>query len=392
MRRGWITQRCDFYRVKKELEGFKVVWVHTASLGEFYQGKPILENIKELYPQIKVVQTFFSPSGYENVDDPLIDYKFYLPIDTKRNAEMFVRTFCPTLTIFVKYEFWPNYLLALQKYAIPCIFISATFRESHMLFKPYGKWILNILRHTHHIFVQDQKSLDILKSYHIENCSISGDTRFDKVLGNRMQGKKIAVIEAFKKESPLFIAGSSWKEDEEFLMEYLTNHRFLRSDRKVVIAPHDVSEKNIQRLRRSISGSVCYSEWDFEKGSDARVMILDTIGVLMYAYAYADIAYVGGGFSDRGLHNILEPASFGVPVLFGPKHKKFREAQAILDYGGGCELRSHKEFFDTMDRLTTDDKVKKDMSEKAERFVREHCGSSKIISDYIHTFKILESR
>ena len=370
-------------KIYEKFRDLEVVWFHAASLGEFYQGRSIIEKIKKHSPSTIVVQTFFSPSGYENIDDPLIDYKFYLPLDTKKKARNFIKKVNPKLVIFIKYEFWPNYILELHRQAIPLLFVSAVFRESHIIFKPYGRWLLHLVRFSQHIFTQDYKSLEMLKKNNIRQTSLSGDTRFDSVWELAQRGVQVSKIKNFLTEHYLFIAGSSWREDEDFLIPYIEISLKSSKNWKFLIAPHDVSEQNVAQLHAKISHAVRYSKFSGTVTPSARVMILDTIGVLRYAYTYAHIAYVGGGFSHRGLHNILEPASFGVPVFFGPKHKKFWEAEALVEYGGGDVLYHIEDFKHKLQQLMLDDVKRGGMSQKAYQFIEKGRGAAEVVWSYI---------
>ena len=378
----------DLLKNISQNEGKDIVWLHAASLGEFYQGRAIIQKIKTYYKNVKIIQTFFSPSGYESINDPIIDYKFYLPIDTPKNAKNFIKNINPKLVIFVKYEFWPNYILTLIKQNIPLIFISTVFRENQFLFKPYGRWIFHLIKQSYKIFLQDPNSLEVLRDFEVHNASLAGDTRFDTVWDNSQKSHHITKIENFCKKEYLFIAGSTWQEDEEYLMPYIEKCLRKYKNWKFIIAPHDVSPKRIRQLIKRLPQAICYS--DGIQNADSSVMILDTIGILRHAYSYADLAYVGGGFSDQGLHNILEPASFGVPVFFGSKHKKFWEAKALIQTGGGGELRIFKDFEKDLQPLMMDDEKRREMSKKTLRFITEGRGSSEKIFTYIQKNNFLK--
>ncbi|MGY8915193.1 MAG: 3-deoxy-D-manno-octulosonic acid transferase, partial [Flavobacteriales bacterium] len=300
-----------------------VIWVHTASLGEFEQGLPIIEKLKTAYPHFKVLVTFFSPSGYEvKKNTSVADLVLYLPLDTKKNARKFMELAKPTLAIFVKYEIWPNYLQELHKQQVPTLLISAIFLKRQIFFKSYGGFMRKGLHTFSHIFVQDKNSQDLLRSIDINNSTVAGDTRLDRVSEILERDNTLDFMATFKQGALCMVAGSTWPEDEAILLESINTPN---EHMKFVIAPHNIKEAHIQKLQGAITKkTILFSELDKKDTTDAEVLIIDTIGLLTKIYSYADIAYVGGGFAT-GLHNTLEPAVFGIPVLIGPEFKGFKE-------------------------------------------------------------------
>jgi 3-deoxy-D-manno-octulosonic-acid transferase len=308
----------------------KVIWMHCASLGEFEQGRPILEKLKIEYPTHKIVLTFFSPSGYEvrkNYEIP--DVVCYLPLDSKKNAEQFLSIVNPQLAIFVKYEFWPNILKALKKQDVETILVSGIFRKEQAFFNWYGGWMRESLKAFSYFFVQDENSKNLLNSIGVENVTVSGDTRFDRVFEITQQNNELDFIAKFKNNKYTLVAGSTWKEDEELLVNYINNHA--SENEKFIIAPHNIKSEEIQQLKKSITKkTVLFSEKEEKNLQDFQVFIIDTVGILTKIYSYASIAYVGGGYTKSGVHNVLEPATFGVPIVIGPNYVKFNEAIELV--------------------------------------------------------------
>ena len=320
----------------------RYIWVHCASLGEFEQGRPLIEKIREYFKQYKIVLTFFSPSGYEmrkNYDGA--DIVMYLPLDTSANAKKFLDLVRPVKVFFIKYEYWYDFLSEIDRREIPLYLASAVFQADGIFFKNdfKGRWYRNMLLKFDHIFVQDENSAQLLRSAGIKECTVSGDTRIDRVAAIALKSKDIPVIGKFKEGYPLIIAGSTWKPDEELLSEYINYY----SNVKIIFAPHEVSDSNIQRLQQMIkSPSVRLSRADINHISDYKVLIIDSIGLLSSVYKYGVVAYVGGGFGV-GIHNILEPAVFGLPVIFGPEHQKFREAADLKLLGGAWPVNNYRQ-------------------------------------------------
>lgn len=335
----------------KILENDKVIWIHAASLGEYEQGLPIMQELKKEYTNFKIVLTFFSPSGFEvKKDSPYADVIAYLPLDSKKNVQDFLNMTHPELVIFIKYEIWPNYLKELKKRAIPIFLISSIFKENQVFFKWYGRFMRQALEKFTFIFVQNKKSMELLANINIRLVEITGDTRLDRVLRIKEQDNTLSFMENFKQDNLCFIAGSTWPEDENILVDYINNHP---NNFKYVIAPHTIKNAHIKTLKQSINTSVSlYSELDKMPIENSQVLIIDTIGLLTKIYNYADIAYVGGAFAT-GLHNTLEPAVFGIPVLIGPKYKGFAEAEALVEIGGIKSIKEKKGFEQVMQEFYT---------------------------------------
>jgi len=308
-----------------------VIWFHCASLGEFEQGRPILEKLKEDNPTYKIVLTFFSPSGYEvRKDYKLADVVCYLPLDTKLNARKFLDVVQPGLVVFVKYEFWPNILKELKKRSIKTILVSGIFRKNQAFFKWYGGWMRKSLTAFNHFFVQDENSKTILNKINFTNVTFSGDTRFDRVYEITKQNNTLSFIEEFKDNKYTLVAGSTWKEDEELLINYINNEA--SESEKFIIAPHNINSEEIEKLKKSIHKKVVlFSEKENKKLANYQVFIIDTVGILTKIYSYATIAYVGGGYTKTGVHNVLEPAAFGIPIVIGPNYHKFNEAIDLVN-------------------------------------------------------------
>lgn len=340
---------------EKLAEGDKIIWIHTASLGEFEQGRPMIERIKKDLPEYKILLTFFSPSGYEvRKDFEGADCVTYLPFDTPLRVRKFLNRVNPAMAIFVKYEIWRNYLYALKSRHIPAYLISAAFRSEQYFFKYPDSWYADWLRQFERIFVQDSDSRKLLEKVGITNAVVAGDTRFDRVMAIREARREVPEIEEFKKldpDAPLLMIGSSWEADEDVYAEWVNKHR----DVRVIIAPHEFDTRRLESLKKRFTGgAVLLSE--VRKNSSLlgsrrpHVLILDCFGLLSSAYFYCDIAYVGGGFG-AGLHNINEAAVYGVPVIYGPNNKKFIEARELAESGGGLEIESKEDFNRTADML-----------------------------------------
>jgi len=373
--KAWIKGRKNFWSQLPQIENQNVVWFHCASLGEYDQGKPVMEKWKETYPNDFLLITFFSPSGYEHIVNKSIgDYTCYLPLDTKKNAQKFIQHFQPKNTFFVKYEFWINFLKATKLGGSKIYAISASFRKKQHFFKWYGGIFRKALGLFDHIFVQNQKSLDLLSSINIRNASISGDTRYDRVMQRAAVRNENVIIAPWAKDEDIFIIGSSWPDDEEIIIPYINDFK-IKS--KVIIAPHEVHSKNIERITQSLKVSYqLYTQ--IEKGEPLNpltmVLVLDCIGVLADVYQYGKIAYVGGGFGT-GLHNILEPASFGLPVIFGPKHQKFPEAHEFIERKIGKSCHENRTFFNAYREFIKEENI----NERVSTFMNEKKGATEII-------------
>ena len=366
---------------KKTVNGDTYTWVHCASLGEFEQGRPVIEEIRKKWPQSKILLTFFSSSGYEvRKNYQHADIICYLPPDLPRNAKRFTSLFKLDRVIFVKYEFWNNYISSVRDKNIPLYLISGIFRKDQYFFKWYGGFFRGMLKKFTWIYVQDEGSGKLLSSVGISNVSFAGDTRFDRVKQIVSNAKNISVIERFRGNERMFLAGSSWKPDEEIMAKYINANP---GKLKWIFAPHEIDEENLRRLIKLFTvPCVRFSEFNDET-ADARVMIIDNIGMLSSAYRYAYIAEVGGGFG-KGIHNVLEPACWGIPVIFGPEHLKFREAVGLIEAGGGVAINDFNDFKETLDRLLSDEELYRKSAESAGAFVNKNSGATaKIISEIV---------
>jgi 3-deoxy-D-manno-octulosonic-acid transferase len=359
------------------------IWLHCASLGEYEQGLPVFKELRKLYPNHKVVLTFFSPSGYEirkNTD--VADVVVYLPMDTKANASHFLDVVHPELTVFVKYDIWLNYLLELKKRKLKAILISALFRSNQLYFKTYGAMMREALSAFEHIFVQDKNSWELLKSSNFDNIAIAGDTRFDRVSDQLKQDNTLPFIEKFKQDKLCVVIGSSWPEDEELLIPFINN--YASKDLKYIIAPHNMKSNQINDLVAKLKvKTVLFSEKEDKNLEDYSVFIINTIGLLSKMYSYADIAYVGGAMGTTGLHNILEPAVFGVPVIIGKNHNKFPEAKRMIEEAGVLSVSNYHELENTLSGLIETSKKRLELGQKNSRFITSNRGAVIRIVDYL---------
>ncbi len=374
-RRGWEE------RLRSEFIGNEgPVWVHCASLGEFEQGRPVIEKLKEKYPSKKILVTFFSPSGYEIMKNwPVADYICYLPADTPSEASKFLEIVKPGIVIFVKYEFWNNFIAAIYKRSVPLYLISAIFRTDQYFFRWYGGFFRKQLKRFSRIFVQDNDSALLLRSIGIENVTLSGDTRFDRVARIADSAKQIQIIEEFAGSEKVFLAGSSWPADEEIIASYINANP---GRMKWIFAPHEIDPSNIKRLGSLLNVKTVKYSSPGNRPEDARVLIIDNIGLLSSAYRYACIAEVGGGFG-KGIHNILEPACWGIPVLFGPDHKKFREAKELLEGGGAFTFKTGEEFGTILERLLSDREFYSKAAGTAKKYISGNKGVTLKIIDQL---------
>lgn len=356
----------------------KYIWFHCSSLGEFEQGRPVIEELKSQFPGYKIALTFFSPSGFEiRKNYPLADIVAYLPLDTKRNAQAFLEIVKPEKAFFVKYEFWYFYISELKQKNIPLYIISAIFRENQQFFKntPWGLWYRNILFKVEHLFVQNEKSGELLKSAGLSNFTITGDTRFDRVAAIARDSKKLPIVEKFKGNSLLIIAGSTWKPDEELLAAFINQSVNI----KFIIAAHEVSVANINRIHQLLKKqAVFFSKVNETEIDKFDVLIIDSVGLLSSLYRYGDVAYIGGGFGV-GIHNILEAATFGLPVIFGPNYKKFKEAVDLISEGGAFSISNAGELRQTLNTLINDKNERGKASEICLKYVAKNVGSTKHI-------------
>ena len=353
----------------------RYVWFHCASLGEFEQGRPVLEYFRQKHPEIKILLTFYSPSGYEvRKNYKQADIVSYLPLDTLTNVNRFLDLVKPELAIFVKYEFWPNFLIGLNKRGIPTISISAIFRQNQVYFWDFGQFFKNVLRSVNHYFVQDIQSKQLLESIGITRVTIAGDTRFDRVWELASQPVKFEEIKQFIGDQKCFIAGSTWKADEELIIDYFME----RDDWKVILVPHEIKPELISAIMdRCKDTAILHSTMDSNPPSNAKFLIIDTVGKLNKIYKYADIAYVGGGFG-KGIHNILEPAVWGKPVIIGPQYQKFKEAKGLVDLKTAFPLLK-KEDFPKIIKSLSDPEKRKALGEISRKYVEDHTGATALI-------------
>ena len=358
----------------------KPIWFHAASLGEFEQGRPIIEEVKNKYPNKKILLTFYSPSGYEvRKDYEGADWIYYLPLDTKSKSDKFIELVNPSMAIFIKYEFWPNIINSLYKAKVNTIVISAIFREDQVFFKSYGGWMRKSLSKFSKFFVQDDNSVKLLNSIGITQVDKSGDTRFDRVMDILKNDNTVDFVKEFKGTYNLLVAGSTWPEDDEMLLEYINNTEI---ETKVLIAPHNISKEYNKKLKERIKvKTVLFSEIEGKNLIDYDVLILDTVGLLTKVYSYADVAYVGGGFGKEGIHNILEPAVFSIPVITGPIFDKFREAVELNELKGMIVSKNTEEFLTYMDRFVFGEKTK--AGQIAFNYIKENSGAQEKILEYI---------
>ena len=399
VRKMWRGEREAFRILREKVDpNAKYVWFHAASLGEFEQGRPLMEQLRKDHPEYKILLTFFSPSGYEvrkNYEGA--DIITYLPLDTITNARRFLRIVRPVMAFFIKYEFWYNYLHILKHRNIPVYSVSSIFRPDQVFFKWYGRQYGHVLKCFTHFFVQNEVSKELLAKIGITNVSIVGDTRFDRVLQIKEAAKQLTVVESFvggvlreaKRQSrargglnelpKVFVAGSSWPPDEEIFIKYFNEHK----DWKLIIAPHVIGEDHLKQIEKLLEGRkvVRYTEAAEANVKDAEVLIINCFGLLSSIYHYGDVAYVGGGFGV-GIHNLLEAVVWGVPVFFGPNNQKFQEAQA-LKQNGGFEINNYDEFAAQMDMFASDKAYLDEQGRKAGHFVEGQAGATKKVMDAV---------
>lgn len=383
--KAWITGRKNIFEqlTSRINPSTPTLWMHCASLGEFEQGRPVLEYLKNNYPKHQIVLSFFSPSGYQiRKDYPLADVVCYLPLDTKSNALRWIELVQPQLALFVKYEFWYHYLNQLQTAGIPSLLLSATFRPSQIFFRPYGAFFRKMLTTFQHIFVQTPQDLELLQTIAIDQVSISGDTRIDRVRSIAAKPKKIPQIEQFIQDKKVLILGSSWPQEERLLSALLTKHPDFATEWKIIIAPHDVASDHIRAIEHSLPiASQRFSQSSSQLGEACSVLIIDNIGMLSSLYQYGRIAFIGGGFGV-GIHNTLEPIAFGLPVLFGPNYQKFTEAKALIATGGAFCIQNEQALYERLQKL--DDPATYDKAtEQTKLYLKKHQGATQRISKFI---------
>lgn len=360
----------------------RVIWLHAASLGEYEQGVPVLKELKKLFPNHKLLITFFSPSGYQvKKNNNFAFHTTYLPLDSRKNARTFIELAHPDLVLFVKYEIWPNYLDQLKKKRIPALLISGSFRPNQIYFKPYGQFLKEALSSFDHIFVQNKASKKLLEKNNIKQVSVSGDTRFDRVSEQLEMNNELNFVKQFKVDSLCIVMGSTWPADEKLFKDYINQ---APEHVKFIIAPHQIDEQHIEEFRKNLKPpTLLYSEKEPKTINDFSVLIINTVGLLTKIYAYGDIAYVGGAAGTTGLHNILEPAAFGLPVLIGQNHKKFPEAKQLKNEGGLFAVKNAKECTKLLQQLVENDDFRKKTGNHSKEFIEKNQGSTKIIMHFI---------
>lgn len=364
----------------------KTIWFHAASLGEYEQGLPVIEAIKQQFPSHKIVVTFFSPSGYEvRKNNTVADVTVYLPLDTISNAKQFISLVHPEMAFFIKYEYWPNYLNELKKQQIKTYLISGILRENQAFFKWYGGFYRNALKTFDYFFVQNESSKTLLQSIGFNNVKVSGDTRFDRVVSILERDNSLDFIEQFKDNKTTIVIGSSWPKDESLLVNYINQSS---DDVKFIIAPHNIKQEQIQELKNAITKKIVLFSENVETRhalslQEYSVFIIDTIGILTKIYSYADIAYVGGGFGNPGVHNILEPATFGVPVMIGPNYSHFAEATALVNMEGCISIQNQIQLNEAFDLLLHNEDERLEKGHICNTFVQMNKGATQTIMNHI---------
>ncbi|HEU4904043.1 MAG TPA: glycosyltransferase N-terminal domain-containing protein [Flavisolibacter sp.] len=389
---AWIEGRKDvFPRLQEKITaGDRVIWMHCSSAGEFEQGKPVLEALKKTYPGKKIVVSFFSPSGYAVAKGYApADVITYLPLDTRKNAEQFIKLVQPELVIFVKYEFWYHHLSAAAFHHVPILLISAVFRKEQAFFKKYGAFYRQMLFLFRHIFVQDTSSLRLLQDAGVTHCSLAGDTRFDRVARIAEDVSDIPFIEEFTAGEKVLVAGSTWPGDEEALANYLQQNTAV----KLIIAPHEINARHIAQVQSHFDGAVLYSSLQTGTGlagiGAVQTLIIDGVGLLSRLYRYATITYVGGGFTKDGIHNILEAAVWGKPVIFGPNYEKYREGKELIAGGGAFSFTTAAELKKIADDLLTKENHLQERSFNAKNYIAQNTGATGRIMNLIQEKRLL---
>lgn len=391
----WIKGRKGIFKKLRntvsEFSNEKIIWMHAASLGEFEQGRPVLQKLKDTNSNIKIIVTFFSPSGFEIVkNNKEFTNVFYLPMDSRLHAEKWMNILKPDLVLWVKYEYWHYYLQEIQKRKIPLLMVSGIYRESQTFFKWYGGFYRNMLKPFTHFFVQNENSKEWLeKLVPAEKITISGDTRCDRVINIVNNFSEIPGIADFCGDKKVIVAGSTWEEDEAEWTHYVREHPEI----KFIIAPHEIDEENLRDVQKQFAGSVFYSEWMSNRltfnHTEINCLIIDNIGMLSRLYYYATVTYVGGGFGDDGLHNILEAAVYGRPVIFGPEYDKNFEAEEMLESSGAISIKNAIELEKIVDELLKDNEELRIRSEAAKNYVYKNAGATDKIISYIESNKLL---
>jgi 3-deoxy-D-manno-octulosonic-acid transferase len=376
----WLNGRKRLLkRIKTEVAGNgPVIWVHCASLGEFEQGRPLIEEIKRKFPEKKILLTFYSPSGYElQKNYSKADFVYYLPLDKRRNARRFIKYINPEKVFFIKYEYWFNYLSILKKKKIPVYFVSAIFRQEQLFFKRKGRWYRKLLKKVTHFFVQNPQSERLLKNIGIENVTVCGDTRFDRVAHISDNVKPLPLVDKFVRGRFSLIVGSSWKAEDALVLQYIRTHPNIR----VILAPHEVNAENLAKTMQLFGDkAILYSNLTEKNIADKQVLVIDCYGLLTSLYQYGNAALVGGGFGV-GIHNVLEPATFGMPIIFGPNYERFREAVELVEQNCAFPVHNIEDFNVIVNRLTYDTKTVENISKQAAMYVIHNVGATMKIID-----------
>lgn len=375
MKGHWVVYQLLRQKIEKDSP---YIWFHAASLGEFEQGRPLIERIRAQYPQYKILLTFFSPSGYEvRKNYRGADVVCYLPFDKPRNVKKFIDLANPSMAFFIKYEFWKNYIDELHRRNIPVYSVSSIFRRTQVFFKWYGVPYRKVLGDFNHLFVQNETSRRYLSKIGIDKATVVGDTRFDRVLEIRDEAKDLQLIDKFKGDSLVFVAGSSWEPDEELFIEYFNNH----PEMKMIIAPHVIDENHLVYIRSKLRRPyVQYTRADEQNVLKADCLIIDCFGLLSSIYRYGEIAYIGGGF-HAGIHNTLEAAVYGIPVIFGPRYEKFMEAVELIEHKGAFTIQNYDELKALLDTMLTDKEKMQEWGNNARNYVTSNSGATdKILS------------
>jgi 3-deoxy-D-manno-octulosonic-acid transferase len=389
----WVKGRKKLLqKIQTELKLNKqpIIWMHAASLGEFEQGLPLVEKLKQLYPSHKLLVTFFSPSGYEvKKNHPIADWVFYLPMDSKSNAAAFIKITQPAIALFIKYEFWFFYLSELKKHQIPVLLVSGIFRPGQLFFKWYGQFYRNMLANFTHFFIQDSASASLIK--HLVNplsISISGDTRFDRVISIANERKKIEQIDLFCKDQVVIVAGSTWSEDDKVLQHFTKVHRNI----KFIIAPHLIGPERLNECLQRYPSAILLTDYalaSVETKNNIQTIVINNMGMLSSLYHYATIAFIGGGFSNEGIHNTLEAAVFGKPVVFGPVYEKYLEAKEMIEIGAAFSADTALEMEALLDELLSNNKMLIDAGKSGAAYVQSKAGASHKIVEFIQANRLL---
>ncbi len=389
----WIAGRKNIFetiKLKTQNSKSKIVWFHCSSLGEFEQGRPLMEKMKAQIPGFTLLITFFSPSGFEVTKDYTgADYIFYLPIDSKKNAQRFLDLVRPSLVIFIKYDYWYYYLTEIKKRKINCLLVSAIFRGGQSFFKSYGTLQRKMLLCFTGIFVQNEESKELLKTINIENCIVTGDTRFDTVIKIAEKFDPIPPVENFIGNQKCIVAGSTWKEDDKVLQQVLA--KLLDHNLKLIIAPHEMNQANLAELKSLFPASIRFSQMTGYQPTAGNILIIDSFGLLSRLYKYAYIAYVGGGFTKDGVHNILEAAVYGKPVVFGKNYKKYKEAIDLIKYEGAKSFADKDDLYQIFLTLINDEEDYRQRCQASENYVYENKGATEKVLNYIEEKRLLTS-